>query len=335
MKRRDILKAGAVGAAVVAMPACAPAAERGAAMPVPPADPAEAEQFLATLDRQLGFVEHARFAEQYAAQRGVSPTDAQSAAIAENDALIRRMLRTLCITQGFRDLSPDAQLHPDVQARMISHLDEVDGTVFDLTDRLDRMSGAEHAGVQQALRADKQLAMSLGEMIDDHAARAGMSSGRRRQLRTMMMQTAFRLKHTAPGAVIGEYTAKVERMREETADSARALAIAERLAGKQFWAQQHRLAIAQQPSGSPGSEDPPPRQAPPLAPMPVVIAPPEKHHTVMKVGGIMMGVGAIVLGVSGIAVAAGGDVALFGLTAGAVLIGIGLIVLIVGAIAGA
>jgi len=301
MKRRDVLKVGAVGAAAMAMPGCAPEFVPGTP---PPPDSDGHQRFLDALDHQLGFIEHARFAEQYAAAHGVAP----NAQIAENDALIRRMLRTLCITQGFRDLPPETQLHPAVQARIVSHMDEIDATVFDLTARLDAMTPGAHAGVQEALRTDGDLAMNIGEIIDDHAARAGMSAKRRRQLRTMMMQTAFRLKHTAPGAVIGEYTAKVERMREETADSAKALAIAERIAGKPFWQQQHQLAMAQLPAGQPAptaapgaspEDAPPARTAPvPVQPMPIQVQPPEKQYTVAKVGTIMMGIGVVVFGVS-------------------------------------
>jgi hypothetical protein len=239
------------------------------------------------------------------------------------------MLRTLVITQGFRDLSVESQIESDVQARMASHMDEIDATVFEVADRLAAIDAAQHARVQSALRDQPDLAMQIGEAVDAHAAAAGLSRARRRQLRTMMMQTAFRLKHEAPGTLVDAYTQKVTRMRQDGDKSALALAVSERIGRQAFWAYQKRVAQA------PGAA--PQRAAPGAAPAPAAlpIAPdPHPHrYTVLKAGGVMMGIGAVTAGVSALILSSSGSAGfLVGITVGSILFGLGFLFLIVGAI---
>ena len=231
------------------------------------------------------------------------------------------------ITQGFRDLSVETQVEPAVQTRMAGHIDEVDATVFEVADRLAAIDAAQHARVQRALREQPDLAMQIGEAVDAHAAAAGLSGARRRQLRMMMMQTAFRLKHEAPGTLIGEYTQKVTRMRQEGDRSALALAVSERIGRQAFWAYQKR--VAQAPGASPPQAQPPVQGALP----PPQAAPNPHRYTVLKVGGAMMGVGAVTLGVTALILSSGGSNGfLIGITVGSILFGLGLLFLIVGAI---
>ena len=333
MERRDVLKAGALGVAAAATvgPGCATVphagAEGGQGDATGAAGPGA--EFLALLDRQLGYVGHARFVEEFVtrshgAARG---PDVQRVVDASDDAF-RRMLRTLLITQGFRDLSVETQVEPGVQARMADHMDEIDATVFEIADRLAGIDAAQHARVQAALRDKPDLAMQIGEAVDAHAAAAGLSRARRRQLRMMMMQTAFRLKHEAPGRLVDEYTQKVTRMRQDGASSALALAVSERIGRQAFWAYQKR--VAQAPGASPPQPLPPP--APMATPPPAPGRTTHKYRLV-KAGGAMMGIGAVTFGVSALIVSNGGaDGFLIGITVGSILFGLGFLFLIVGAI---
>jgi hypothetical protein len=333
MERRDVLKAGAVGAAATAVGACAtvPHAET-APVGGPSGGPIgglSGDEFLALLDRQLGYIGHARFVDEFvtgASGRARAPAVQQT--VSESDDAFRRMLRTLVITQGFRDLSVETQVEPAVQTRMASHMDEVDATVFEVADRLAAIDAAQHARVQRALRDQPDLAMQIGEAVDAHAAAAGLSGARRRQLRMMMMQTAFRLKHEAPGTLIGEYTQKVTRMRQEGDRSALALAVSERIGRQAFWAYQKRVAQA------PGASPPPAQPVPGALPPPQAATNPHPHrYTVLKVGGAMMGVGVVTFGVSALILSSGGSNGfLIGITVGSILFGLGLLFLIIGAI---
>lgn len=336
MERRDVLKVGALGAAATAVGSgCAT---------VPHADTAPAggpdggpsgglssDEFLSLLDRQLGYIGHARFVDEFVTQAsGRVRAPAVQQTVSESDDAFRRMLRTLVITQGFRDLSVETQVEPAVQTRMASHMDEVDATVFDVAERLAAIDAAQHARVQRALRDQPDLAMRIGEAVDAHAAAAGLSGARRRQLRMMMMQTAFRLKHEAPGTLIGAYTQKVTRMRQEGERSALALAVSERIGRQAFWAYQKR--VAQAPGASPPQAQPVPG-APAPGTLPPPQAAPSHRYTVLKVGGAMMGVGVVTFGVSALILSAGGsDGFLIGITVGSILFGLGLLFLIVGAI---
>jgi hypothetical protein len=338
MERRDVLKAGALGAAAATVgPGCAtvphPEAGAGGIGAGPAGTGAE---FLALLDRQLGYVGHARFVDEFVtrSEGGSRRPDVQQVVDTSDDAF-RRMLRTLLITQGFRDLAVETQLEPDVQTRMADHMDEIDATVFEVADRLAAIDAAQHARVQSALRERPDLAMQIGEAVDAHAAAAGLSRARRRQLRMMMMQTAFRLKHEAPGSLIDEYTQKVTRMRQDGDQSALALAVSERIGRQAFWAYQKRVAQA------PGASPPQPMPAQPMSAQPMPAQPPpavapggsRPRYRLLKTGGVMMGIGAITAGVSALIVSSGGaDGFLIGVTVGSILFGLGFLFLIVGAI---
>ena len=111
MERRDVLKAGALGVAAATVgPGCATVPHVDGGMPEAggASDGPSGAEFVA------------------AAHRGPRSPEAQRVVV-DHDAAFRRMLRTLLITQGFRDLSVEAQLEPEVQARMANHMDEVDG----------------------------------------------------------------------------------------------------------------------------------------------------------------------------------------------------------------
>ena len=337
MERRDVLKAGALGVAAAASvgPGCATVPHTGAAGGQGGQDGQGAEraagsgaEFLALLDRQLGYVGHAQFVDEFVTRSHGAPRrpDAQRA-VDESDDAFRRMLRTLLITQGFRDLSVETQVEPAVQARVADHMDEIDATVFEVADRLAGIDAAQHARVQAALRDKPDLAMQIGEAVDAHAAAAGLSRARRRQFRMMMMQTAFRLKHEAPGRLVDEYTKKVTRMRQDGANSALALAVSERIGHQAFWAYQKR--VAQAPGASPPQPLPPPA---PMTPPPAPGGTTHKYRLV-KAGGAMMGIGAVTFGVSALIVSNGGaNGFLVGITVGSILFGLGFLFLIVGAI---
>src|SRR5262245_48384160 len=112
MERRDVLKAGALGAAATAMGACAtvPHGETAPGGASAGASGLSGDDFLALLDRQLGYIGHAHFVDEFVTQASgrARTADVQQAVTASDDAF-RRMLRTLVITQGFRDLSVETQ----------------------------------------------------------------------------------------------------------------------------------------------------------------------------------------------------------------------------------
>jgi hypothetical protein len=215
---------------------------------------------------------------------GADPDRARSpaaaAALAEKDELFRRMLGTLLVTQGFRELPVETQLEPAVQERMWGHLDEIGATVFEVGDALAALDEPARKDVRTKLGKQPDLPMDLGEMIDAQAASAGISSARRMQLRRMMSQSAFRMRHGDPGSIIDEYVGKVERVRESGEAHGDALRLSKQLGERSFWRYQHLLAQAPgagaplPPPGTPGTPPAPPFTPPPVAPPPVATPPP-------------------------------------------------------------
>lgn len=344
MKRRDFLAAGtaAGGAAAIGGAGCADRLERLAAP--------TSESFLQLLDRQLPAIDQSRFVERFVSEAARGPlSDAARARVEESDALFRRMLRTLFISQSFRDLSRETQLEPAVQDRMMDHIAEIGATVFDVSNLLAGLGEAQRREVQDALNGRPDLPMDLAEALDQRAGAVGVDRQRRHQLRGMMRQAAFRLRNGDPGSVIDEYVAKVERVQARAENDAAALALAEKVGERAFWHGQKRAQRqgaatnwAQSAPGQPPPQPPPPQQPYPQQPYPqqayqqpmLPPPPPRPHPGVggLKTGGFMMGIGVLIFGASVGLVSAGAEGFIFGATLGAVLFAIGFIVIIVSAI---
>jgi hypothetical protein len=302
MDRRDLLKVGAA-ASLGIIEACAPQRP-----PLEPGElPPDMDEFLRGLDQRMEDMTHAEFVKGFAeAATDRKLLDSERAQLQSKEELFRKMLRTLYVTQTFRDLPETAQRHPGMQERMMRHLDEIDQTVTDVTGMLENLDDDQRTKLRNVLRDRPDLPMTIAEKVDEHAAKAGVSGKRRLQLRAMMLQTSFRMKHAAPGAVIDEYVHKVRRF---TAQNGMQTDVAMRLAGRAtsdaFWQQQ--------------------AAAPPAA------SSPAPGTGTVKTGAILMGVGVVTFGVS-VALVGTWTGFLVGATIGAVLFAVGLIVLIVGAI---
>jgi hypothetical protein len=283
---------------------------------------------------------------EIAAQRGPGPRSPEHAQfIAGSDAMFQRLIGALFITQSFRDLPPETQTHPAVQTRIASHLDEIDGTVFELTSFLSAQTGDERTQLRDALRKNPHAAMDLAELLDGHAATMGVTVERRRQLRQIMKHATFRLRTESPGALIDEYTAKVQRLRGEDGKSALALALAQKLGEDQFWRYQQHLAQDAGPgAATPATAAPattrlsPPGATPPsaMAPQPAP-APHRPGDGAIKAGAYMLGIGVVDFGLGALIVSNASGVLLGialvgGITIGALLAAIGLLTLIIGAL---
>lgn len=343
MKRRDVMKVGAVTAGAAAgMPGCAVPRMMAELSGVE-----GAQAFNAMIDQQTVRIGTPPDLLRHLLAGAVpellqTPRTPEAAAeLAEKDGLFRKMLSTLLVSQGFRDLPPETQLEPAVQERMWSHIDDIGETVFQVGDLLATLDSSKRGRVQQVLRDRPDLPMQISEAIEAQAVAVGLSPKRRVQLRKMMSQASFRLKNGDPLTMIDEYAAKVQRLKERTDTDAKALALAQQMGDKAFWRYQHLLQqqaggapptmVAQ--SGPPGTTDP---TAPGAMPPPGPATPPgppkrKPGRKMVRAGGYMMGIGVIVFGVSVLLVDTS-EAFLVGGTLGALLIAIGFLVLIIGAI---
>ena len=326
MKRRELLKLGAAATAATAgsalgAPGCVslPRALEGMA------DVPSPESFLALLDRQLPVVDRANFVDRFVTDKvGGARTPEVTTAVAEKDALFRRMLRSLLISQGFRDLPPETQLHPAVQERMLEHLDEIGGTVFAVSDMLASLDENERAGVRRALGEDPDLPMAIAGTIDHHASAVGISMKRRLQLRQMMSHSAFRMRHGDPGVVIDEYVSRIERYRPHGDRDPEAMVLTERMGERAFWRYQKQLAAQGRPLGPPGAQ-----AAPAVRPE---VAAPSTIRWPLITGAWTLGLGAVTFAASLAVLDTSNGLTLLGITFGAASIAVGFVFLIVGAI---
>jgi hypothetical protein len=239
MKRRDVIKLGALAAAGAASaPSCAVPRKLST---LEGADGAAA--FNTMLDDHLGRLKKPGLLQRLVADHvGKTLSQDVQEKIASHDVLFRRMLSTILLTQGFRDLPQATQYEPAVQDRMWSHSDLISSMVFDVSDMLANLDVQQRKEVQRRLQAEPDLPMMLGQMLDEKAGAVGLSRTRRIQLRSMMKQAAFRLRTQHPSTVIDEYVAKVERLRPTTAADGTTITLAEELGEREFWRQQRMRA---------------------------------------------------------------------------------------------
>jgi len=263
MKRRDAIKLGAVAAGVgMGVPGCSLPKLVGTMQ-----GPTGAADFNTMLDEQLAKLDGPGLLQRLVTARTKQAlTPEQTERIAAKDELFRRVLGTVLITQAFRELPEETRNEQAVQARMWSHYDQIGSTIFEIGDMLAELSPQDRAKLRTTLEDNPDLSMELGEALDARAARAGISKTRRLQLRRMMSQTAFRLKHNHAGSMIDEYVAKVEKLRATDERHAEALALAAQLNEKAFW--RHQQMLAQDPPGTPTTRTPtaPPGPSAPTAP---------------------------------------------------------------------
>jgi hypothetical protein len=332
MQRRDLLKGGMVAGAG-ALEACAPARPAAPAPFEPGIMPADMDAFLNDLDARMDGMASGGFVQGFVSATAKKPlTEEQRARIEPNDQLFRGMVRTLYLTQTFRDLPEEAQLHPGMQEKMFRHMGEVNQTVSAVTEHLAKLDGSQRAELRERLRREPQLAMTIAEAIDQQAAHASIPAKRRIQLRSMMAQASFRLKHSSPDTVIDEYVDKARRMTAQSGlQSDLALRVASRVGQDSFWQEQAKY------SSSRGSRAYAMNTG--AAPTSAEVPPPTPHASssragfpTMNTGAWLMGIGVVVFGVSGLIVAAGAFPFVFGMTVGALLFAAGFICLIVGAI---
>jgi hypothetical protein len=325
MDRRELLGAGAL--AGVGMAGSTGCSANSALIGEPAMAQPDLDAFIVNLDSSMQSIRTSTFVAGFAEKLGgrAIPHD-RVHEVAQKEQMFRDVLGTLFLTQSFRDLPRESQMHPEVQRRMVSEIDKIDGTVFEVANLLENLSGRERTDLQRVLRKHPELAMQIAETVDEQAATAGISRERRLQLRSMMTQAAFRLRHHPPGVLIDEYVAKVRRATTQAgAQFDLAMRVAVESGERAFW-EQHMAAGAGIPLAA-STRRPPSTWTDPDDPE---VIPP--GSAVIKTGAILLGIGVLVFGVSALIFALGAFPGVYGMTVGVVLFAAGLITLIVGAL---
>ena len=119
------------------------------------------------LDEQLDKLGKPGLLNQLVETRTKKKLSAETAAkIADKDAMFRRVLSTVLITQAFRELPVETQVEPTVQNRMWRHYDQIGATIFEISDMLASLDPKERVRVRTTLQEQPDLAMELGEQLD-------------------------------------------------------------------------------------------------------------------------------------------------------------------------
>jgi len=311
--------------------------------------------FLSRLDASLHSISHDSTLDALLPPDAVARID--DPRFSHADALFRSTLRGALVATSFRDLPLAARVHPAVQDRMWSAMDEMDTAVQGIADSLASLTKSERADISRALRDRPELGDSILRALESEAERAGVSAERRAHLRSMGEHACFRLRCSADG-FIDEYTTKIRKVRARPVPEAERYLAAQmgepaftrekewHLAVEREWQnvlreQDLRLA-ASEGGDSPSGIDADDAYAPPAGgaqgppPRPVGLVDPNRGKTVLKVGAWLFGLGVFSGCAGGILVQAGSDgpvvAGLISFTAAAVLSFVGLICLLVGAI---
>ncbi len=311
MKRRDFLRAAAVGVgAVSAQGGCATVpASRGDRFSTDRLD-----AFMDQFDHGLAAIDRGRGLGAFTA-----PADEQGA---RGEAMAKRALRSLYAVGAFADLEVEEQAHPGVQARMAQMLPEMAESLRESAELLDSATPEERTRVRETLRNDPSLPLQLAEAVEDAGDAAGVSARTRRKFRAMATHVGFRLRHHDPSVLAGEYVAKVRKIEAWSGDEARLQRqIAARVGEAALLEHQARFAAARErwseilgPEGSGGGE----------------VEQPWKRS--LRTAGWCFGLGVVVGGIGAIMVASNVFAGVFPITAGAILVTVALVMLLVAGI---
>jgi hypothetical protein len=207
-----------------------------------------------------------------------------------DEALARASLRTLFAVGMLGDLPYENQVDSTVQERLWQLAPEIDATTDGMRNHLELRTSSQWADLQLKLRHRRNPAMEIAGLLDNPAADLGLSRRRRLQTRALITEASMRLRSQPPELVVREYLEQTRKL--EASDAMDVIArrnLAAHLGEAAFW---NEHAALQQTT-------------------------PRGLRT--------MGWGLGVFLASAVIVAAGGFIAVFGMTAGAIMLLVGLV----------
>lgn len=271
MERRSFLKAGAVAGGSVGLGAlgCGAVLEGMSAVPVPTVAELQAldmDGFLKRMDTSLGFIRSTSTLD------GIVPREVQDGArkdprFERSEDLVRKTLRSMLLVGSFGDLPEAGRVHPGVQARMWSSLQEMDEAVLGMNRMLTSLTPTERSDISRFMREDPTAAPRILGALDDEAVKAGVSDRRREHLREVGKHACFRMRQST-SLFVDEYGDKVKKVsvRDSSVESFQRRLMAQMGEGA-FWEFHRRqFALAQAWQHVPGVAQAAPPGAPTFAP---------------------------------------------------------------------
>jgi hypothetical protein len=208
MERRDFLQLGVAGGASIALGGCAskPAA--------PPTASSNVDDFLHNVDQGLASIAVSTPLTELLVKSGKDPATLPPASLARGEQLFKNTLSALLVSASFRDLSREEQQDPRVQDVMWRSMGVMDDAVLGVADHLERLTPDERRAIGDELRAKPTLAHDVFESVDSRAAKAGIGSNRRLQLRSIASHVSWRLRSQPVSLFIDQHVDKVRTLAE-------------------------------------------------------------------------------------------------------------------------
>ncbi|MBK8254260.1 MAG: twin-arginine translocation signal domain-containing protein [Polyangiaceae bacterium] len=215
MDRRNFLKAGAVAGGGMGLSAvgCGAVMEGLAAVPVPSIDELSAlnmDGFLKSLDTSLGYLRSSSSLDALVS-KDVQDLARKDPRFSKSEEVVRSTMRQLLLTGSFGDLPEVGRLHPGMQARMWSSVQEMDDAVGGMNKMLTSLTPTERADISRLLREDPTVTERVLQTLDEEGAKAGVNEKRRNHMREVGKHACFRLRQST-GLFIDEYDDKVKKV---------------------------------------------------------------------------------------------------------------------------
>jgi len=215
MERRNFIKAGVVAGGSVGFSAvgCGAMMEGMSAVPVPTLAELESLDmggFLQRLDSSLGFIQSTSTLDSVVSKEA-QRTGRSDPRFEHSDELVRKTLRSMLLVGSFGDLPEHGRVHPGMQARLWSSMQEMDDAVFGMNSTLASFTPTERADVGRMMREDATAGVRILDALDEEAVKAGVNEKRRTHMREVGKQACFRLRQST-SLFIDEYGDKVKKV---------------------------------------------------------------------------------------------------------------------------
>ncbi|MCB9684855.1 MAG: PDZ domain-containing protein [Alphaproteobacteria bacterium] len=126
--------------------------------------------------------------------------------------LLGEVVATLWVSTTFRDLPRDVRIQPEIQRWLLDEGPTMARSMYQVAELLEGLSAAEREELVDVLTTRPEIVQAMTEGFDVHASSAGVEPERRRQSRTLLDHTTWRLRHQSPDAVIDELLHRFDRV---------------------------------------------------------------------------------------------------------------------------
>ncbi len=340
--RRTFLEqaAATAGAAALPLAGCATGSLRAG---FPALDESAADAMVARFRRALADASTRSVVTDAVARVQRPDGDAPAADLAHADALAEKAVRALLVADLVGNLQRGgaSSKADDILGEFGPALDDA---IYSHAALLHRTPVREKRRIDEVLRREGDVPMRVGEALDEHARRFGVSPETRGKMRRLLTDLTTRSRAQSLSAIGEECVDKVRRVSASRGDEAVfARALATQGTSSALWTAaqvplgQAPWASASTPPRPTTNATPPPASAPGAIDPSLVTGPPPSRPrsgtSTIRAGAIMSGVGVAVFGLGLLGAFAEGGIALAVVaTLGGILLLAGLITLLVGAI---